>query len=167
MSKLTETKEWRREYMKKWRFLHPEKERKYQKESNKKRKEYHAKWYQEHKEEYRPIRQKYYIERKDYFKRKAREWYDRNKERKAKQWKKKRLKVINHYGGECVCCKEGQIEFLALDHVNNDGKQHRAGIKINIYDWAIKNNFPKNLQVLCHNCNLAKAFYGYCPHEND
>ena len=31
--------------------------------------------------------------------------------------------------------------------------------------WMIKNNFPKGFQVLCHNCNLAKGFYGKCPHE--
>ena len=31
---------------------------------------------------------------------------------------------------------------------------------------VIKNYYPKNLQILCHNCNMAKGFYGECPHYN-
>jgi hypothetical protein len=57
------------------------------------------------------------------------------------------------------------MEFLALDHIRNDGKSHREEIKTNMMDWAIRNGFPKTLQLLCHNCNNAKAFYGRCPHD--
>lgn len=32
-------------------------------------------------------------------------------------------------------------------------------------EWQRKNNYPKGFQVLCHNCNLAKGFYGKCPHQ--
>jgi hypothetical protein len=34
--------------------------------------------------------------------------------------------VLAAYGGKCVCCGEAEEAFLTLDHVNNDGKQHRA-----------------------------------------
>jgi hypothetical protein len=34
-----------------------------------------------------------------------------------------------------------------------------------IYSWLIQNNFPGGYQVLCHNCNMAKAFYKVCPHK--
>jgi radical SAM protein with 4Fe4S-binding SPASM domain len=28
------------------------------------------------------------------------------------------------------------------------------------------NNYPKDLfRLLCHNCNMARGCYGYCPHE--
>jgi len=35
--------------------------------------------------------------------------------------------------------------------------------------WIIKNDFPKYFQILCHNCNAAKAYprnKGKCPMEN-
>lgn len=81
-----------------------------------------------------------------------------------------RMEVILAYGGRCVCCGESQYEFLALDHVNNDGASHRASsscIRRRIYHWAKMNDYPDTLQVLCHNCNCAKGYYGYCPHHTD
>jgi hypothetical protein len=79
-----------------------------------------------------------------------------------------RVRVIAAYGGKCTCCGETTPEFLAIDHVNNDGHKHRAEIGYTceaIYRWAERHGFPKTLQVLCHNCNLAKEFYGSCPHK--
>lgn len=72
------------------------------------------------------------------------------------------------YGGACKCCGENVREFLAIDHVNNDGKEHRKIVGFNaasLYIWAKKHGFPSTLQILCHNCNNAKAFYGVCPHQ--
>jgi hypothetical protein len=34
-----------------------------------------------------------------------------------------------------------------------------------LYRWLVKNNFPKEFQILCHNCNFAKFRLGTCPHE--
>lgn len=95
---------------------------------------------------------------------------------RAREWQRKstkvnRLKCLIFYGGnppKCSCCGETTIEFLSLDHINNDGNLHRK--KINkygngIYPWIINNNFPNIFQVLCHNCNLSKGFYGECPHK--
>lgn len=35
--------------------------------------------------------------------------------------------------------------------------------------YIIKNNFPKDLRLLCYNCNLSREFYGgeerTCPHK--
>lgn len=81
-----------------------------------------------------------------------------------------KLKVIEAYGGKCTCCGEATLEFLTIDHINNDGAEDRrqngkkSGGKL--YRWLIKNGFPKeNYQVLCYNCNCAKGFFGYCPHN--
>lgn len=84
-----------------------------------------------------------------------------------------KLLAINHYGGKCACCGEKNIEFLVIDHVNNDGAKHRLQIcgknsgGKRLYRWLKKNNYPDKpkLQVLCHNCNAAKEYYGYCPHQ--
>lgn len=78
--------------------------------------------------------------------------------------KRQREKILNAYGGTCVCCGETEAKFLAVDHIFSDGKEHRKEIG-DFYGWLIQNNFPKDrFQLLCHNCNLAKEFYGECPH---
>lgn len=81
-----------------------------------------------------------------------------------------KIKIIEGYGGKCACCDESSIEFLTIDHINNDGAEDRrqngnkSGGKL--YRWLIKNDFPKeNYQILCYNCNYAKGFFGYCPHN--
>jgi hypothetical protein len=44
----------------------------------------------------------------------------------AKRWRIGiREDVIAAYGGRCACCGEFERDFLTLDHVNNDGAEHR------------------------------------------
>lgn len=77
-----------------------------------------------------------------------------------------RQRVIDAYGGKCACCGESRTEFLAIDHTNNDGAKHRRELgKRTIYSFLSKNGFPLGFRVLCHNCNSALGFYGYCPHQ--
>lgn len=68
----------------------------------------------------------------------------------------------------CKCCGETTLEFLALDHINGGGNVHRKSIRptgvASMYEWAKRNGYPPIFQVLCHNCNMAKGFYGRCPH---
>ena len=82
-----------------------------------------------------------------------------------------RLRVLAHYSGgsmRCACCGENEVEFLAIDHMHRDGAQHRREVRPSaIYRWLIKHKFPPGIQVLCHNCNLAKGYYGVCPHQDD
>lgn len=85
--------------------------------------------------------------------------------------KKKRLCIERYSDGkfECICCGEKIYEFLTIDHSNNDGAEHRRKDKLRsgtmMYHWLIKNNFPKGFKVMCFNCNLAKGFFGECPHK--
>ena len=88
----------------------------------------------------------------------------------AKMNRARLLLVLRHYSAEepfCACCGEKHLEFLCIDHVNGGGSQHRKqmGVGKAIYPWLIRNNFPDGFQVLCHNCNMAKGFYGNCPHK--
>lgn len=76
--------------------------------------------------------------------------------------------VIMAYGGyRCACCGEAEPLFLSIDHVNNDGKEHRKGLRgMRIYKWLIDNHFPPGFQVLCMNCNHGKhRNHGLCPHK--
>ncbi len=82
----------------------------------------------------------------------------------------KKIIVFAHYGGSCNCCGEDTISFLSIDHVNNDGKDHRwkNGNRISgvhLYQKIIKANFPDLYQLLCMNCNFGKRMNnGVCPH---
>jgi hypothetical protein len=82
-----------------------------------------------------------------------------------------RLAGLRAYGGElpaCRCCGESTLEFLALDHIDGGGNAHRKSVRstsvASMYEWAKRNGYPPIFQVLCHNCNMAKGFYGRCPH---
>lgn len=76
-----------------------------------------------------------------------------------------KLIVIRAYGGRCSCCGETINAFLCLDHVHGGGHAHRKSVT-DMWTWARKNNYPSTLQLLCYNCNAAKAILGYCPHES-
>lgn len=94
---------------------------------------------------------------------------------KQREWRRvanKRLRVaaLNRYSNndpKCACCGERTYEFLAIDHINGNGKEHRQQVgNSNIYNALRKEGYPEGYQVLCHNCNSAKGFYGRCPHIN-
>lgn len=88
------------------------------------------------------------------------------KEKNKQFIRDERKKAIKIYGGKCKCCGETRYEFLAFDHINNDGYKHRKKLSGGgaFYRWLKKNNYPNSIQILCHNCNMAKGFWGYCPH---
>lgn len=99
--------------------------------------------------------------------------YERRNPEKTKEWrrtsnKRLRMAALNHYSNndpKCACCAERTYEFLAIDHINGNGKEHRRQVgNSNIYDALRKAGYPEGFQVLCHNCNSAKGFYGQCPH---
>lgn len=75
--------------------------------------------------------------------------------------------VIGKYGGKCACCNEKNIHFLTIDHVKNNGAEHRKEIKKeSMFKWIKRNNFPSDYQVLCFNCNCGRYINGnICPHQ--
>lgn len=104
--------------------------------------------------------------RKEYYK-----VYNRARRVEANEYQKKhnrkaREKFLELYGGQCECCNEKQYEFLALDHIQNDakanGKRRSSTIQ---YKEAVRTMDKTRFRILCHNCNLARAFYGICPHQ--
>ncbi len=68
-----------------------------------------------------------------------------------------KLKAYQHYNNCCNNCKCNKLQFLTIDHINNDGAIHRKKIK-NIYAWLNANYYPNNFQLLCFNCNYLKYF---------
>lgn len=121
----------------------------------------------------------------------AKKWFDDNKARRyayIKSWNAKnkskvsgyqkkyktklRKQVIGYYSAytyRCACCHEKNWEFLTIDHIENNGAEHRRELGIKgghrYYNWLINNNFPKGYRVLCANCNHSLGVWGYCPHN--
>ena len=90
--------------------------------------------------------------------------------------KHRKQRVMDYYGGKCLCCGETGLLFLAIDHIDGNGAEHRRQIAPNhkcrgpfgdlFYRWLEKNNYPSGFQTLCHNCNIAKSWNGgICPHK--
>ena len=89
---------------------------------------------------------------------------------------KLKRQVMDAYGGRCACCGETELIFLTIDHINNDGAEHRRQIAAEkgttwlqggreTYRWLRDNGFPEGFQVLCANCNCGKHWNGgVCPH---
>jgi hypothetical protein len=94
--------------------------------------------------------------------------------------------VMDWYGGKCRCCGEcSNLMFLTIDHVNDDGKREYNGIPCAkrigntkgggagaaLYSRIHAKGFdarPKDLQVLCWNCQWGKQLgKGFCPHHPD
>lgn len=76
--------------------------------------------------------------------------------------------VFAAYGGYvCACCGVTEPVFLVIDHIADDGsdERKRLGTKggMGQYWYLRKRGFPSGYQVLCQNCNWAKA-HGGCPH---
>ena len=82
---------------------------------------------------------------------------------------RRRAAAILAYGGACQCCGETELVFLAIDHVDGGGNQHRKEIgasgSTTIYRWLEANDYPEGFQVLCHNCNYARSQPCGCPHQ--
>lgn len=82
----------------------------------------------------------------------------RNELAKA-SYERLRRQVIAAYGSCCACCGEARYEFLQIDHVHNDGAEHRRQLKNSAAVLrAIRDaGYPPEYQALCANCNFAKA----------
>lgn len=105
---------------------------------------------------------KHYLKKREYYIKKA-----------QKRWQDLKFEVMyrlcNNSNPKCQCCPENILEFLTIDHVNNDGNKQRKLDKTanKICRWLKKNNYPEGFQVLCFNCNMAKGLFGKCPHQRE
>lgn len=111
------------------------------------------------------------------------EWIQAHPERSREYSRQTRLKwkieCFIAYGGlHCACpsgqCRETELKFLTLDHIDGNGAKHRAELfggtrqppRFNIYLWLKKQGYPLGYRVLCYNCNCAMGHNkGVCPHE--
>ena len=108
----------------------------------------------------------------DNYREKALAAWHRNREkyipRVRERTLRNRMELINAYGGMCSCCGENEIRFLTLEHLNKDGKAHRAAVggSTGVYYDLRKRGYPKEgYTILCANCNFSESLGTPCPHK--
>jgi hypothetical protein len=80
--------------------------------------------------------------------------------------------VMTHYSKgkiQCACCGFGNLLALTMDHIKGrKDVKHRVDYQGKLlYYWLRRNDYPKDFQVLCIMCNLAKHDNDKCPHQSD
>lgn len=107
----------------------------------------------------------YYRKNKSKLDKRSREWIKANPERRRKTslsyYYRLQNEAILAYGGyRCRWCGIDEPFVLALDHVENNGREHREEIGTvgghKLYKWLRDNGYPKGFQILCMNCNHSK-----------
>jgi hypothetical protein len=134
-----------------------------------KRKLYQKRYRDSHKEELRIKNAEYRkIHRKQILKYR-REHRDEIKASLARRGQVLKKLVTEKYGdknGGCICCGVTELCFLSIDHIKDDGYKDRQENKGKLYWRLVKENFPKDFQTLCHNCQWGKRMHkGFCPHH--
>ncbi len=80
-----------------------------------------------------------------------------------------KLRVLQAYGGRCVCCGESDPDVLTIDHIKGGGLQHfrRVGFGTAFYRMLEREEYPKeDYRLLCFNCNSGRQVNnGLCPHH--
>jgi len=88
------------------------------------------------------------------------DWRKINPLRTKEYYFNKRFRVLMHYTSgtlTCTICGTFGYPFLAIDHIKGrkfHGHEDVGADKLHRY--IIKNNFPFEFQILCHNCNTIK-----------
>ena len=180
-----------KEYQAAWRLKHQERlkvaGRKYYQEHKKERKACAKKYYQEHKEEHNAnarkwhqrnreksnaTAKKYRQEHREEVLKKARVYRKANRERlnakererSRKKRPKLKLEVLAYYGlgvCQCVICGESRVDCLSIDHIANNGQEHRRTLTSrykgsHFYKYLKDNGYPDGYQTLCMNCQWVK-----------
>jgi hypothetical protein len=93
----------------------------------------------------------------------AAKWNKENSDRRNIRLRERYLELkrqsVRAYGGECQNCKENELAFLTIDHINGGGRKHSTKFKkktAHIHLWLKNNGYPEGFQILCANCNYEK-----------
>ncbi len=101
--------------------------------------------------------------------RKATEWNRSHPERRRKTalshyYRLQEAAILAYGGYKCSCCGIEEPTVMCLDHIKNDGSEHRKELGFlggaQMYRWARDNGYPPVFQVPCFNCNHAKRVNG-------
>lgn len=141
--------------------------------------EYQRQYRASHPEKIRERDQRYYQENREVLAVQHRQREDANRE-KIREGQRRRAAgyreaVLEHYGRACACPGCYSTENLGIDHINGDGREHRAelfgknqkGGGSRFHFWLVKNSFPAGFQTLCSRCNTSKGTSDRCWLDHD
>lgn len=124
--------------------------------------------YQErHASKIKEVKHKYYLENKESITQRTLLYAKQNRE-KHNGWRRKaglklKLQTFMQYGSvECAFCSFSDHRALSIDHVNDNGADHRRAIGLEgkggyvFYQWLKQNGYPEGFQTLCANCQFKK-----------
>lgn len=69
------------------------------------------------------------------------------------------MAVLTHYGNgklACLWCGEDRLPCLTLDHINDNGAEHRRQLNGDVYHYLRKKDYPEGYQTLYMNCQWIK-----------
>lgn len=95
---------------------------------------------------------------------------DKSKIANKKCRDKVKLEVFTHMGGKCACCGIQELDFLAVDHIEDLGGSAQRKITGEyghvVYTSLRDTGYPSGYQLLCFNCNFSKFIgRGTCIHQ--
>lgn len=107
-----------------------------------------------------PYYTKYYREHKDSIKHNQKKYYETSKIRRAVYDREKtqmyKTAIFIALGDKCCCCGHCDIRSLDIDHINNNGVEHRKVTRSPRYYYkSIWENLG-NHQLLCKCCHWLK-----------
>ena len=119
---------------------------------------YHKQWRINHTDKVKGQNKRYYLKHKE---KAYMNYHNIYRKEYRNQFK---ARVLTHYGNgklACVICGESRLACLSIDHINNNGYQHRKEIRAEgggnrFYEWLEKNNYPAGYQTLCMNDQFIK-----------
>jgi hypothetical protein len=129
-------------------------------------------WQKDNVEKIRAYHRKYRSTRREFYRNLNRLWIATHRDQyNASKYRYRdalKAEVIAHYSdgtSRCVGCGFGDIDALCLDHIADDGAEHRKALGISsrgggggmrTYEALRAAGYPAGIQVLCANCNLIK-----------
>jgi len=173
------SKEKQREYDRTWRTRHPDKvreaslNRKHARDMapeellahRSKRAVYSRDYYSHHKREICALTRAWKLRHAESVKMANKLYWERTRESVQAKRLSLRMDALGYYSHgtmECACCGNRFLSFLTIDHIDNNGAEHRRQIKAaggsGLYGWLKRANYPAGFQVLCWNCNCSKAY---------
>ncbi len=87
----------------------------------------------------------------------------------TEKYRQHKLEVYRLLGNKCSCCGLSEVSCLQIDHINNDGADHRkslnGGTRIYRYILTHYDTDKDRFQLLCGNCHNSKTQLGQCYHK--
>lgn len=127
------------------------------------RKAYHKKYNAEHRTERRVLEKKYYDSGRRETKLAAnKKWRDDHVEERKVYMKEyhssnradAKRQVLDALGDHCACCGFRDVDFLTVDHINRNGKEHRKNRGSSMWRAVVKVGCPASeYRILCWACN--------------